>query len=339
MKHIQESLEHYRDFKFFSLLEQNDKERKKLFRKNPKKEEDEKLAAQANRDVHEIIKKITENYKRMKSAGGGKIEVYKEFWDSQLKAKEALLKKDPGVKLVYNMYDSDYLVVGTVEAENAFVIVLKKDGAEGENPISKISSKEGYEAFKNVTLGVQKDLQTAKDAYVKNVENKKREEEERQRREKLDGFLKEEKINEQYHWFPDLEKLYLDFDVKEITTFEDSVKYGSPSWDISNRKHTRRYTGSYGHPEDDSKYFDMWASHGKIYFLFDKDTKKLVGSYYYDFDDGNKSMFITIDDKPLYNIKDFYKAIGKSTLDLREPPNISTPPEGYVPPHYFYDKF
>ena len=193
MKHIQESLEHYRDFKFFSLLEQNNKERKKLFRKNPKKEEDEKLAAQANRDVHEIIKKITENYKRMKSAGGGKIEVYKEFWDSQLKAKEALLKKDPGVKLVYNMYDSDYLVVGTVEAENAFVIVLKKDGAEGENPISKISSKEGYEAFKNVTLGVQKDLQTAKDAYVKNVENKKREEEERQRREKLDGFLKEEK--------------------------------------------------------------------------------------------------------------------------------------------------
>jgi hypothetical protein len=213
MKHVQESLDHYKDFVFFSLLEQNDKERKekskqfltpdkkrgdpkKSKQKDPKKEQEEKFAAQSLKDVQAVIKKAEENYKRMKSAGGGKIEVYKKFWDNQLKAKETLLQKDPGVKAVYNMYDSDYIVVGSIEAENAYIIVLKKDAKEEENPICKISGKEGYESFKNFTIEMKNDLKRTKDTYVKNVENKKKEEEERQRREKLEGFLKEEKESE-----------------------------------------------------------------------------------------------------------------------------------------------
>jgi len=94
MKHVRESLSQFNDYKFFRLFEDDDK---------AKLQDKEK-------DGLAVIDKITKNFDDFKKDAKGEILKYKEFWEENQKAKEAV--SDTGS--VYKLYDSDY-VVGVFE--------------------------------------------------------------------------------------------------------------------------------------------------------------------------------------------------------------------------------
>jgi hypothetical protein len=205
MKHVQENLEQYKDWKFFNDLKERVIKRSEIFEafdeskdksKNkkidPKKQEEEKVNQEAAKDAQSIIKKVIENFNRFKSAAGGKIEAYKQFWGQQLDCLAAVKKQDPTIKRIYCLYDSDYLVgIKNVEGKISLVVVKFRNLAEGEeNPIFSISNDEANNQFLSFIKDLKIEMQKIKEDYIKNVENKRKEEERLTKRKKLDNFLK-----------------------------------------------------------------------------------------------------------------------------------------------------
>jgi len=93
MKHVQESLSQYYDYKFFKVFE-----------------EDEKAELQdKEKDGLAVIDKIQKNFDDFKNSSKGEILKYKEFWEENLKSKEAFSDGD-----IYKMFDGNY-VVGVME--------------------------------------------------------------------------------------------------------------------------------------------------------------------------------------------------------------------------------
>jgi hypothetical protein len=191
---IQESLNDYRENKFFSLLEQN---------KNPKRELDSKIQAQEAKDAQNIIKKRGDNFGRFKSFAGNQIEEYKKFWDTQVKALNAVKSKDPSCVQVYaffndsgDKYSPNYLIclIGQSIENQPILSVIKTHLEEGEdNPIFSTKDKMAIKEFSRFYNELKSEMKKIKDHYISTVENKRREEEEKKRREKLDKFLKESK--------------------------------------------------------------------------------------------------------------------------------------------------
>lgn len=206
MKYVQENLEQYRDKKFFSELQKRAKlYEADLFSKNgedkkvkkektkkevdPKKEQEAKLAAMEEKDALDVIKKVKDNFNRFKSAAGGKIGSYKEFWNQQSAAIAELQKKDPSFKQAYILYDSVY-VVATKNVEGVISLnVIDR----GEGVIYSTTNDKAIDEFTSFVAEIKKEMKGAKDHYIKTVENKKKEEEQKAKKEKLDKFLKEEK--------------------------------------------------------------------------------------------------------------------------------------------------
>lgn len=90
MKHVQESLRQYYDYKFFRVFE-----------------EDEKADLQdKEKDGLAVIDKLKKNFDEFKKASKGEILKYKEFWEENQKAKEAF---DEGGD-IYKMFDSNYVI-------------------------------------------------------------------------------------------------------------------------------------------------------------------------------------------------------------------------------------
>jgi len=94
MKHVQESLSQYYDYKFFKVFE-----------------EDEKAELQdKEKDGLAVIDKITKNFEDFKKNAKGEILKYKEFWEENKKTKEGFDAEGA----IYKMFDSNY-VVGVME--------------------------------------------------------------------------------------------------------------------------------------------------------------------------------------------------------------------------------
>jgi len=217
---IHESLNQYRDYKFFSLLQKThkvkrlvegsgnvdpQKEDKKIENKDPKnaqKQLEAKEQAQAAKDAQDIVKKARENFGRFKSFAGNQIGEYKNFWDMQKKVRQAVSLKDTSFRVIYamfndgtsNKYNPNY-VVALKNLQGKFVLTVIKSQLEGEekNPIVSISNKEASKEFIDFFAEVKNELRATKEHYIKNIESKKKEEEHKNKREKIDKFLKENK--------------------------------------------------------------------------------------------------------------------------------------------------
>lgn len=213
---LQESLSAYRDYKFFSLLEAKEKEKKNNFfqkkdekkekgvkkdakSKDPEKALQEKEAAQAAKDAMDIVKKVRDNFARFKSFAGTQVGEYKNFWDMQKKATQAVCAKDPACKLCYALfadgtsdkYNPSYLICLRNVEGNLSLSVYKTHLEEGEeNPTFSVSNDQAENEFKSFFSELKKELADVKNNYIKNVETKKKEEEHQKKREKLDKFLK-----------------------------------------------------------------------------------------------------------------------------------------------------
>ena len=215
---LHESLSAYRDYKFFSLLEAKEKAKKDFFQKkdekkdvkkekNPKKATSkdpekalqEKEAAQAAKDAMDIVKKVRDNFNRFKSFAGNQVGEYKKFWDMQTKATQAVCAKDPACKICYALfadgtsekYSPSYLICLRNVEGNLSLSVYKTHLEEGEeNPTFTVSNDQAENEFKAFFAELKKELADVKSNYIKTVETKKKEEEHKKKRDKLDKFLK-----------------------------------------------------------------------------------------------------------------------------------------------------
>jgi len=97
MKHVQESLSQYYDYKFFKVFEEDEKEEKTSLQDKEK-------------DGLAVVEKAKKNFEDFKKAAKGDIKKWKEFWEENKLAKEAF-DEEGGI---YQMYDSDY-VIGVLE--------------------------------------------------------------------------------------------------------------------------------------------------------------------------------------------------------------------------------
>lgn len=198
MKHVQENLEQYRDKKFFSELQKRTKlyeiedpkmKEEKKKNRDPRAEQDEKIAAVEEKDALNVIKKVKDNFNRFKSAAGGKIESVARFWKQQGEAITKLQEKDSAYKIAYVLYDSSYIVaLKFIDGDLSLVIIDRNEGV-----IYSTSNETAINEFKSFISEMKNELKGVKDNYIKNVENKKREEEQKAKKEKLDKFLKESK--------------------------------------------------------------------------------------------------------------------------------------------------
>jgi len=196
MKHVQENLEQYRDKKFFSELQKRAKlyeiedpkiKEEKKKNRDPRAEQDEKIAAVEEKDALNVIKKVKDNFNRFKSAAGGKIESVARFWKQQGEAITKLQEKDSAYKIAYVLYDSSYIVaLKFIDGDLSLVIIDRNEGV-----IYSTSNETAINEFKSFISEMKNELKGVKDNYIKNVENKKREEEQKAKKEKLDKFLKE----------------------------------------------------------------------------------------------------------------------------------------------------
>lgn len=187
---IHENLEQFKEYKFFNTLNEVDDPKKEKTPKDPKAMQDEKEANQAQKDAMDVVKKAKDNFARFKSAAGSKIQAYANFWKQQEKATNAVKEKDSAISVVYSLYDSDFLVVlKNVEGQTA-IMVIKANLEEGEeNPFFSARSESAIQAFKEFYSTLKKDMLSVKNNHVKTVENKKREEQQKVKRDKLNKFL------------------------------------------------------------------------------------------------------------------------------------------------------
>jgi len=210
MNQVYENLAQYKESTFFySLLEAekpnftdfNKKDDKKGEKKDdkkdpkkmdPKKEQMQKLQVEAEKNGMATIKKMRDNFGRMKSAAGTKIVVFKDFLNRQKEALAALREKDPSIKKVYAMYDSEFLVaLRNVEGKLSLVVLKINLGEGEENPFFTCNAKSVINEYKKFNKEMINDLKAVKNDYIKTVETKKKEEEAKKQKEKLDKFLKE----------------------------------------------------------------------------------------------------------------------------------------------------
>jgi hypothetical protein len=194
MKKVNENLIEYRDDQFFLRLSEQEDAKIQL---------DNKAFAQNSKDAQDTVKKIKENFVRFKSYAGNQILEYKNFWTMQAEIKKKICEKDLSCKIVYamfndsatNKYMPNYVVYLKKTEEGKFCINIIKTHLENneKNPIVSICDKQAANDFINFYAEVKEELKKVKDAYIKNVETKKQEIEQKQKREKLETFLKESK--------------------------------------------------------------------------------------------------------------------------------------------------
>ena len=98
IKHVQETLGQFEDWKYFSLLESK-KEGEDF------SDDDKKLAEEDLNDGLDVIKKLQDNLERFKAAAGDKILKYKEFWEENQEATGGFDEEGE----LYKLWDSNYV--------------------------------------------------------------------------------------------------------------------------------------------------------------------------------------------------------------------------------------
>ena len=112
---------------------------------------------------------------------------YKEFWQKQAEGLKKLQTKGP-YKVAYFYYDSPKVVgLKNVEGEISLDAIDVKEGGIAYTTFNKASTK-GFTGF---MAQMREDMKEAKNHYVATVENKKKEEEQKVKSEKVKKFLKE----------------------------------------------------------------------------------------------------------------------------------------------------
>ena len=200
MKRIPESLNQFKDKKFFGML----REQEEIENLSP--EEKKKLAVELEKQGNAVIRKVNDNFKKFKTVAGSKWQSYRDFWEEQ-KATHKTIGK---IGTYYNLYDSHY-IVGVIEDDDkkAQLVVWNTD----------IQDKEDYETFvcknknvvkefinfeKNVVETTMKEVisnhKAALEAKKAAEEATKKEEDAATKKAKLDKFLSEskKKVNESH---------------------------------------------------------------------------------------------------------------------------------------------
>ena len=102
IKHVKETLGQFKDWQYFSLLEEKDEEKKKSSEGD---DDEKKLKEEEAKEGAEAIDKLRDNLSRFETAAGGKIIKYKEFFDENQAASDEFDEEGD----VYKMWDSDYV--------------------------------------------------------------------------------------------------------------------------------------------------------------------------------------------------------------------------------------
>ena len=202
---IFDSLNQFEDNKFFESinmgnLNKDDKDKKKDSKDNaekkpnPEKEKQMKLAQEDAKDAANVVKKAGDNFKRFEVATGGKIEKWIEFFNSQKALRDKLGAK--GINTYYKMFDSPYVVILWPKGNKAYLVVI--DSKNPQEPVFKTTDKAGIKNFKNFYMAMMKRFIQTKEDFINaqeqqkaEIENAKKEEERKAKREKLGSFLKE----------------------------------------------------------------------------------------------------------------------------------------------------
>lgn len=212
--HNPESLELFRENRFFSNVHARLNEAKKLpfEKKDEKKNEkqvekkgenkpkkkvlkpEDKEAAQMEKEAMSIVKKARDNFNTFKRGVGDDIKKVIKFWEAQGQVVERLNSKYPVIELAYAPVDSNFIYAVQNVAGTKHLIVIKKTLDNGEqNPYIDIVTENGVNEFAIFLTDMKKELLEYKKNWQNTVEKKKKEEAEAVRKQKLEKVLKEGK--------------------------------------------------------------------------------------------------------------------------------------------------
>lgn len=158
MKHVNESLNEFYNYKFFSSLNEEDK----------KDKEDKAEMRNKEKDGLSVIDKITKDFDDFKKEADGKIAKYKEFWEENQKHKKAFSESGN----IYKMFSGDY-VIGVLELPIETLSDGSIDGGMGasdepeeeiiegkEMPTPELLTNEAEEPENNLNLDLDKPEET-----------------------------------------------------------------------------------------------------------------------------------------------------------------------------------
>jgi hypothetical protein len=175
MKHVKETLGQYEDYKYFSILESKKEDSDSGEKKFKEEEEQEGL---------DIVQKLMDNLERFKSAAGGKILKFKEFWEENKRATESFDEEGQ----LYKMFDSDY-VAGTLQLPDEAL-----SDEEIEEEIKEVDDEKGEEGEDEEKEGEEKEEKKEdKDDEKKEKKEEKEEKEEKPEKEEKKNPFKKEK--------------------------------------------------------------------------------------------------------------------------------------------------
>lgn len=103
VKHVQETLGQFEDWKFFSVLEA--KKEDEEIKDKVGNDDDKKLEEEDEKDGLAVIQKLQDNIERFKSAAGDKILKFKEFWEENQQATDGFDEEGS----LYKLWDSNYV--------------------------------------------------------------------------------------------------------------------------------------------------------------------------------------------------------------------------------------
>ena len=147
IKHVQESLGQFNDYKYFSLLEAK-KEKEKVEESGSEEDVDE-YKEEDEKDGLDVVQKLRDNLERFKAAAGEKIMKFKEFWEENQAATDGFDEEGE----LYKLWDSDY-VAGvltlpdqalTDEELNAAIEQVDDESPESDSDEDEEKEEEGEE--------------------------------------------------------------------------------------------------------------------------------------------------------------------------------------------------
>jgi hypothetical protein len=206
MRYVEESLNHYRDEKFFGKLseaakkEKQEKQEKEVSEGQEEEkispEEKKKLAIQFQKEGMAVIKKVNDNFNRFKAVAGDKMQEYRDFWETQKTAKQTIGKDG----ILYNLYDSTY-IVGVIKNADGMAELIVFDTGSKENDFETFVCKDKsvikafMSFYKNTLEATMKEVianhKSAIAAKKAAEAAQKKEETAMAKKAKLDAFLKE----------------------------------------------------------------------------------------------------------------------------------------------------
>jgi len=193
MKYVKESLNEFKDEKFFATLNEEDEHISPADRK--------KLKLELEKQGMQVVKKCINNFSNFKKNAGDIWQEYRDFWSSQKEADESVQQEG----MFYNLWESDY-IVGVVKEPNgtAKLKVFNTSAKEDEYIAFETKNPTVIKEFTNFVKGelettMKNIIQSQKDSMkAKKDGDAKREKEESasKKKEQLSAFLSESRSNE-----------------------------------------------------------------------------------------------------------------------------------------------